>query len=60
MDPEKKASKRNGEEANLVRGVQRCLAGVHQCTMGKQVYTRAVWVVRCTPVHYGQVYTKAL
>ena len=30
-------------------------AGVHQCTIGKQVYISALWAIRCTPVHYGQV-----
>ena len=29
-------------------------SGVHQCTMGNQVYTSAPWASRCTPVHYGQ------
>ena len=25
-----------------------------QCTMGKQVYTSALWASRCTPVHHRQ------
>ena len=28
--------------------------GVHQCTMSNQVYTSALWAIRCTSVHYGQ------
>ena len=28
--------------------------GVHRCTMGNQVYTSALWAIRCTLVHYGQ------
>ena len=27
--------------------------GVHQCTIGIQVYTSALWAFRCTPLHYG-------
>ena len=29
-------------------------SGVHQCTIGNQVYNNAPWAIRCTPVHYGQ------
>ena len=27
---------------------------ISQCTVGNQLYTSALWAIRCTPVHYGR------